>query len=444
MPEVLARALYSLLLRLATPVLLGRCLWRSLQEPLYRAHLAERWGWGPAQPAGALWVHAVSLGETLAARPLVQALREQRPGLRLLLTHGTATGREAGQALLGPGDHQAWLPVDTPGAMRRFLRRFQPAAGVLVDTEIWPNLLAECQRAGVPVVAANARLSERSAQRGQRLAALMHPAVARLSRVLAQTEADARRFVQAGAPQVEVCGNLKFDIRPDPALLAQGRAWRAQLQRPVLMLAVSREGEEAMLLKVWLARTTHTTGMRPDQRPPLLLLVPRHPQRFENVAQELLVGGLRLVRRSALAPASGFDDETLAADVWLGDSMREMPLYYGLADVALLGGSFAPLGGQNLLEAAACGCPVVMGPHTFNFAAAAELALAAGAARRAADMAAAVDEAMAWLDNTASLRQASQAAQELARPHAGASARMASAVLQCLAPPGAATSGNTS
>ncbi len=294
MSEPLARALYALMLRAATPLFLARLWWRGRREPAYRSHWGERLGWpGGATPPvpGRLWLHAVSLGETLAAAPLIQALRAQEPGLQLLLTHGTATGREAGAKLLQPGDAQAWLPYDTPGAVRRFLRAHRPRIGVLMETEIWPVLLHAAQAEGVPMVLANARLSARSARKGRRLAALLHPAAARLSSVLAQTEADALRLRAAGAPVVQVMGNLKFDITPQPALLARGRAWRAALGRPVVLAAVTREGEEAPLLAAWAAL--------PAAGRPLLLVVPRHPQRFDEVAALVTQAGLGLQRRSA-------------------------------------------------------------------------------------------------------------------------------------------------
>lgn len=430
-----ARAIYAAALGLATPAYLARLLWRSRREPLYRRHLAERLGYASAPAApGSLWIHAVSLGEARAAEPLVAALRVRRPGLRLLLTHGTATGREAGAALLGEGDRQAWLPYDTPGAVRRFLRHQRPALGVLMETEVWPVLLHEARRAGVPMVLANARLSERSLRKGQRLQALFRPAVASLSCVLAQTEADAVRLRQAGAPAVEVAGNLKFDLTPDPGLLARGEAWRAALDRPVVMMAVSREGEEAALLEAWArVRRRHDTGGpgRAAQPAPLLLIVPRHPQRFDEVAALVLRAGLRLARRSSLGEE--VPPEARGADAWLGDSLREMPLYYGLADVALLGGSFAPLGGQNLIEAAACGCPVVMGPHTFNFELAAELALEAGAAWRVADLPAALAKADALLASPAQMAAAVDSARRFAQQHRGAAARMAEALLAQMA-----------
>ena len=423
----LARWLYATALRLATPLWLARLWWRGAREPLYRAHLGERLGWfaGPGSPpaAGAVWVHAVSLGETRAAAPLVAALRARHPGLRLLLTHGTATGRAAGQALLQPGDISCWLPLDTPGATRRFFARHRPVLGVLMETEVWPVLLHEAARAGVPVALASARLSARSLARGQRLPALLKPAVQGLCVVLAQSEADAQRLRDFGAPAVRVCGNLKFDLQPDAGLLARGRQWRQGLQRPVVLGAVTREGEEAALLREWAAL--------PAPRP-LLVLVPRHPQRFDEVARLVAAAGLSGVRRSALGegPVSWSPaPEAAAADVWLGDSLGEMPLYYGLADVALLGGSFEPLGGQNLIEAAACGCPLLMGPHTFNFAQAAELALEAGAAQRVPDLAAAVARAQALLvAGDTRLPDMARHARAFAAAHQGAAVRIAAAL----------------
>ena len=419
----LARDLYSDVLWVLKPAYLLRLWWRGRAEPLYRHAIGERLGnYEVVQAPGALWVHAVSLGETRAAAALIDALRRQRPHMRLLLTHSTATGREAGQTLLREGDAQAWLPYDTPGVVQRFFTQFNPAVGVLMETEIWPNLMHAAQEAGVPMVLANARLSVKSHRKGQRLAALMHPAVAALRLVLAQTEDDAARLRDSGASEVVVCGNLKFDMTPDDAMLARGRAWRAQVVRPVLMAAATREGEEAMLLAAWAAL--------PAEGRPLLLIVPRHPQRFDEVAGLVQSAGLSLARRSQ------WGDTPVAAaceaDVWLGDSMGEMPLYYAVAGAALLGGSFAPLGGQNLIEAAACACPVVMGPHTFNFAEAAELSLAAGASLRVADMTEGVARAVALLDQADEREACARRAVAFAGQHRGAAERMAQHLLAWL------------
>jgi 3-deoxy-D-manno-octulosonic-acid transferase len=419
MTETLLRAAYALALRLVTPAYLARLWWRGRREPGYREHLAERLGFGPAEAPGRVWIHAVSLGETKAAEPLIAALRARDPALRLLLTHGTATGRAAARALLREGDRACWQPWDTPGAVRRFLARHRPAVGVVMETEVWPVLLHEAARAGVPLLLANARLSERSARKGRRLAALLHPALARFDAVLAQTEADAARLRSSGARAVRVAGNLKFEIAVDGERLARGAAWKAALGRPVVLAAVTREGEEAALLAAWRAAPRGEA---------LLVVVPRHPQRFDEVAALVAGAGFTLARRSGFAgdaPAG----EALRAEVWLGDSLGEMPAWYALADVALLGGSFAPLGGQNLIEAAACGCPLLMGPHTFNFAQAAELAIEAGAARRVDDAGAGVAQALRLLHDGPARQAMAEAGRAFTAAHRGAAARMAEAVL---------------
>jgi 3-deoxy-D-manno-octulosonic-acid transferase len=419
--ERVASLAYTGLLGALLPAYATRLLWRSRVEPGYRAALGERFGrYADAASHGWLWVHAVSLGETRAAAPLIEALRRRRPDLRLLLTHGTATGREAGSTLLRPGDRQTWLPYDAPPVVRRFLAHFAPAVGVLMETEVWPHLVTLAKAGGMPMVLANARLSARSAARGTRLRALIGPAARLLDLVLAQTDDDALRLRAAGAREVRVCGNLKFDLAPDSVQVASGAAWRAALGREVVLAASTREGEEEPLLAAW--------RRHPAPRP-LLLVVPRHPQRFDAVATLVEAGGFSLARRSAwrdMPPPQARD-----ADVWLGDSMGEMACWYGCAHVALLGGSFAPLGGQNLIEAAACGCPVVMGPHTFNFAQAAQLALAAGAAQRVDDLDAGVAAALALL-GSARLADMARAAVAFASAHRGAAERMADQIVALL------------
>lgn len=423
MPTVMqrfARAGYNGLLRALTPLYVARLWWRGRAEPLYRHAVLERLGsYSGASSAGWVWVHAVSLGETRAAGALVAALRERQPGMRLLLTHGTATGRTAGLELLGPHDRQVWLPYDTPGVVRRFFAQFRPAVGVLMETEVWPNLLLAARDAGVPMVLANARLSDKSLRQAQRLNAVLKPAIESFAAVLAQTQGDAGRLRTAGAPHVQVLGNLKFDMTPDASLLARGVQWHAMGARPVVLAASTREGEEAPLLQAWSAL--------PAQRP-RLLLVPRHPQRFDEVAQLVSRQGFVLSRRSTWSDNKP-DAQALVADVWLGDSMGEMPAYYAAADAALLGGSFAPLGGQNLIEAAACGCPVVMGPHTFNFAQAAELSIAAGASQRVATLEEGVAAAVQLGVDEAARNAMAERALAFAAAHRGAAGRIASAVL---------------
>ncbi|HKB53495.1 MAG TPA: 3-deoxy-D-manno-octulosonic acid transferase [Ramlibacter sp.] len=413
------RPLYSLVLIGAQPFLRRKLKRRGAAEPGYLHAVDERFGRyrTPAEP-GALWIHAVSLGETRAAAILLARLRERDPGLRVLLTHGTATGWAEGERLLRPGDHQAWLPWDTPRAVRRFLGHFQPSAGVLMETEVWPNLVADCRARHVPLVLANARLSAKSLAQARRLRHLSRPAYGGLTAVWAQTQADAQRLREAGANVQGVFGNLKFDATPDAALVERGRAWRARHGRPVVMFASSREGEEARLLEAIRAQPPADVQW---------LLVPRHPQRFDEVTALVHSRGFSVSRRSRWTSAP------LPADVWVGDSLGEMPLYYALAGAALLGGSFEPLGGQNLIEAAACGCPLVMGPHTFNFAEAAQLAQHSGAALGVTSIEEGVQAAVAIARDALRRDAMSTAGLAFAAAHRGAADRTADAVLAVIA-----------
>ncbi|MBA3774603.1 MAG: 3-deoxy-D-manno-octulosonic acid transferase [Ramlibacter sp.] len=401
----------------AQPLLRRKLLRRGVAEPAYGHAVEQRFGrYTDHVEPGLLWIHAVSLGETRACAILLERLRALRPDMRVLLTHGTATGWAEGERLLREGDSQAWLPWDTPKSVRRFLNHFQPSAGVLIETEVWPNLVDAAKERGMPLVLANARLSEKSLAKTLRLGSLSRPAYAALSAVWAQTEHDAQRLAQAGATVKGVFGNLKFDASPDAGQLEQGRRWRAPWPRPVVMFASSREGEEAELFRV-LGRTAAQVQW---------LVVPRHPQRFEEVAALATQHGFAVSRRSAWAA------QPAPADVWIGDSLGEMALYYGLSDVALLGGSFAPLGGQNLIEAAACGCVVVMGPHTFNFAEAAQLAQEAGVAVRVQSMEEAVRNAIALAGDPGPLGRAVEAATAFCASHQGAAGKTAEAVLGLL------------
>ena len=436
------RALYSAAMWLAQPALRRKLKRRGQAEPGYLHAIDERFGrYAQALPlhdGPTVWIHAVSLGETRAAAVLIAALRQRLPAMRLLLTHGTATGQAEGAKLLQPGDLQAWQPWDTPGAVHRFLTHFQPALGVLMETELWPNLVHGARAQGVPLVLANARLSDQSLRQAQRLAWLARPAYAALTAAWVQTPADAQRLRSLGAPVCGVLGNLKFDAAPDAALLARGHHWREHLAKPVVMFASSREGEELALLQTLQAFSPAAQANQAQAATESIvdkvqwLIVPRHPQRFDAVAQLIAAQGFSVQRRSTWSA----DGPPLASgdhpNVWLGDSLGEMALYYGLADVALLGGSFAPLGGQNLIEAAACGAPVVMGAHTFNFADAAEQAIAAGAAWRVADMAEAVATAAALAQDASRLPPARRAALQFALTHQGAAARLADALVGLL------------
>jgi 3-deoxy-D-manno-octulosonic-acid transferase len=428
-----SRSLYSLAMWLAQPLLHRKLARRGAAEPRYLQDVPERFGRYDGPPdAGFIWLHAVSLGETRAAAILIGQLRQRLPGMRLLLTNGTATGRAEGVTLLQPGDVQVWQPWDTPGAVKRFLAHFRPRIGVLLETEIWPNLTAACRQAGVPLVLANARLSEKSLRRALRLAWIAKPAYQSLAAVWAQTEIGAQRFRQLGAPVQAVFGNLKFDAMPDAAQIAQGKAWRAACGRPVILLASSREGEEVQFLQnLQSFRAKALEKSANDAAKSIAdevqwLIVPRHPQRFDEVAALAAQQGFAVSRRSAWAA------QPQTADIWLGDSLGEMALYYGLADVALLGGSFEPLGGQNLIEAAACGCPVVMGPSTFNFAQAARLAESAGAALRADSMPAALQAALALARDARGRAAMAACGTEFASAHRGAAGKTADAVVALL------------
>ena len=441
MPSLLLR-LYGAFTYLAQPAVRRKLRRRAVAEPGYAVAVEERFGHydfpDPANPGSQLpvgvgwcWVHAVSLGESRAAGILITELRRQHPGVPILLTHGTATGREEGAKLLEPGDMQVWHPWDEPGAVARFLDRFQPRIGVLMETEVWPAMVDACKSRGIPLVLANARLNEKSLASAERLRWLARPAYSALKAVWAQTEADSHRLVSLGAKVAGVFGNLKFDATPDARQLKTAMALRGQLPRPLVVLASSRDGEERMLLDV--LKRFGAAGPVPAAQPGVdsiarqvagvqWMIVPRHPQRFDEVAALIESSGFAVARRSAAGAPKD-------SEIWLGDSLGEMALYYGLADAALLGGSFEALGGQNLIEAAACACPVILGPSTFNFAEAADLSLAAGAAVRVQTMEQAVKAALALVADPARRDAMAQAAQTFAASNRGAAQRTAAAVL---------------
>ena len=400
---MIARALYTLALRALAPLILLRLWWRGLREPGYRRDIAERFAYyrTPREEKPLLWLHAVSVGEARASAELVRALGEAHPECDVLVTCMTAAGHDTLRHLHGESVQVAWLPYDYPGAVRRFLEHFRPRLGILVETELWPNLLAGCAEFGVPVLLANARLSEKSARGYARFGALARPAIAALARVCAQSEADAARLAALGARRVEVAGNMKFDCAPDEQKAAAGRAWRERLGRPVLLLASTRDGEEKMLLEAlpaWDGRL-------------LVVVVPRHPRRFDEAA------ALAQSRRSRTPDPAPQDR------AHLGDTMGEMDFYYAAADVAVIGGSFQPLGGQNLIEACAAGVPVVLGPSMYNFAEATRLALEAGAAVQEENAAGAIRRALDLLSNSEMRRKMGAAGTALCQAHRGATRR---------------------
>ena len=451
LPETFVFRLYAFLMWLAQPLLLRKLARRALAEPGYGEAAGERFGHYSQPPEAAselVWVHAVSLGETRVAAALLKALRAQHPGLRILLTHGTATGRAEGLGLLLPGDVQVWQPWDSQAAVTRFFNHFKPRLALLIETEVWPCAVAAAKARAVPMVLINGRLSAKSLRQALQMAPLAYPAYGALSKVYAQTEDDAGRFRLLRVAAPEVFGNLKFDASPSQSQQSTGKAWRQAVAQPVLMFASSRDGEEADFFKQIRAlgqqkRAQTAIDLVAERVPETVtqgrssglakwLIVPRHPQRFGEVEALAEQHGLRVSRRSSWPAGPADSAAAMQADIWLGDSLGEMALYYALSDVALLGGSFAPLGGQNLIEAAACGCPLVIGPHTFNFAEAAELALAEGAAQRVANMCEGVQAALALVQDPPALAQAGASGLAFAARNRGAMDRTLEALKKYL------------
>lgn len=478
------RHFYTALLWLVLPLIPLRLLWRARREPAYRQHWAERFGYyskatlkaapldaaastnANASPTAAstlpslIWLHSVSVGETRAAETLVRALLQR--GHTLLLTHMTPGGREAAQQLFEKemriGQVQSvYLPYDYPSAIARFLRHFQPRLGVLMETEAWPNLVAQCQRAGLPLALVNARLSAKSAAQAHGLGRLAREAAQGLSLVAAQTDADAQRLAALGASTPVVTGNLKFDAPVKPELIALGQSWRAHMgKRPVLLLASTRElgaqSEEALWLHALKALSVkrasgnldavtqveavvdvvsfNAAAGAPPHLPPdlLIVIVPRHPQRFNAVAELAQRLGWRVQRRSDAQPIAP------NTQVWLGDSMGEMGAYFTLGELAFIGGSLLPLGGQNLIEAAAYGCPTLIGEHTFNFSQASEQALEAGAARRIHSAEEGVAQALALFAQPTARQTMCEAAARFCQQHQGATQRTLQALQTLLTP----------
>lgn len=402
--------LYRLALLLAAPLIPLRLLWRGRRERGYWRHWGERLALGPAPVTDPLWIHAVSVGEMRAAQPLIDALRTAHPDTAVLLTCMTPTGRATAQSLYGSFATIVYLPYDYAWVVRRFLRLLQPRVGILMETELWPNLIRAAAQADVPLVLANARLSARSARGYARLPALTRASLQRIDSIAAQTEADAARLLGLGAASVHVTGNLKFDIAPPADQLERGAAWKAAWgTRPVLLAASTREGEELPLLRAF--RDTAPGSV-------LLVLVPRHPQRFDAVAALVESTGLPYQRRSA-AEGTALNPDTR---VLLGDSLGELFAYYAACDVAFVGGSLVPLGGQNLIEAASVGRPVLVGPHTFNFEEATQRAIDAGAALRVNDAADLLENALKLLGDAPARARMGEAGLAFAARHRGAAA----------------------
>ena len=406
------RFAYTVLICALLPMALWHLVWRARRQPQYLRDVPERFGYyrqePPAEPV--IWVHAVSVGETRAAEPLIRALQVRHPGYRVVLTHMTPTGRETRIDAASGGVLRCYLPYDFPGAVARFLERFQPRVGVLMETEIWPNLIHACRARGVPLYLVNARLSEKSWARYRRFGALARASLRELAGIVAQGEHDALRLRELGAPAVAVAGNLKFDVAVPVNQLELGTTWRATWgARPVLLAASTRDGEEALVLD----------AMARLEVPELLfVIVPRHPQRFDEVAALIEQRGWRFQRRSA---GGAVDPQTR---VLLGDSMGEMFAYYAACDVAFIGGSLLPYGAQNVIEACAVGRAVLVGPSTYNFVDAVQGALACGAALQIRDADELMRAAQRLLLDREAAKRMGEAGLAFCRAHRGATERV--------------------
>lgn len=372
----MSRNVYTFLLYLLLPFTPLKLLWRARKQPEYLEHWQERYGFYKIKPhKPVIWLHCVSVGETRAAEPLVKALLAQHPEYLILLTHTTPTGRATSEQLFGGNVSRAYLPYDLPFAVNRFLKHFKPVIGLLMETELWFNLIASCQQHKIPLLLANARLSEKSAQGYLKLGKVARQGLQGLTAIAAQTPQDAARLQNLGANNVSIIGNIKFDVAPQDNAATKGQALRNVLgkERPVFLAASTRDGEEELILD----------AVAEADIPNLLtIIVPRHPQRFDAVAELLKKNTSGFARRSSLGNDTVVNAQTSFV---LGDSMGEMFTYYASCDIAFIGGSLLPLGGQNLIEACSMGKPVLIGPHTFNFEQATEMAIAAGAALRVQD-----------------------------------------------------------
>lgn len=428
-------AAYQLLWHLLLPLAFIRLAWRSRHAFSYLHHIPERLGFGYSKPVakGGVWIHAVSVGETRAAQPLIEAYLAK--GEPILLTHMTLNGRRTGKQLFGKEIavgriRQVYLPYDLCWSVEHFLNTFAPKLGLFMETEAWPTVVFRCADKGLPLFLVNARLSERSARRVNQFGKAGRSLFQAFKGILAQTEFDAARYRSLGVKNVEIVGNLKFDVPLDPNLVQQGQSWKQELhsdRRLMVCAASTRDGEEAIILQAWkdlLLSNAFDVA-------PLLCLVPRHPERFLEVANYIQDAGLKFRRRTEWIETPKGD---VNVEVILGDSMGEMPMYYSASDLVVMGGSLLPFGGQNLIEACAAGCPVLLGEHTYNFQQAALDAIEIGAAKRIkgelilSEPIALMEALKALLLNTAELAKMSSAAKAYSIEHQGATKKILAAL----------------
>ncbi|MGM8933647.1 lipid IV(A) 3-deoxy-D-manno-octulosonic acid transferase [Pseudomonas neustonica] len=406
----MTRTLYSIFFTLCIPLILLRLIYRAWRAPAYARRWSERFALGGDVRQGGIWVHAVSVGESIAAAPMVRELMQRHPDLPITITCMTPTGSEQIRKLFGGQVGHAYLPYDLPWLQRRLLRKLKPRVGIIMETELWPNLVAECERAQVPLVLANARLSERSARGYQRVSWLVKPMFAALDWVAVQSQAEALRFSSLGVDKsaMMVTGSIKFDFRPSAALLAQAHALRKSWgERPVWIAASTHAGEDEQVLRA------HQVLLQtlPDA---LLILVPRHPERFDSVARQVSDAGLLQVRRSQGGSPAPTDQ------VLLGDTMGELVMLYACADVAFVGGSLVPNGGHNYLEPAALGLPVLSGPHRFNFTEISDLLQGAGALQLVNDSQGISEALLTLLQDSKARKQAGDAGLAVVAANQGA------------------------
>ena len=414
----MSRFFYTAILTLALPFVPLKLLWRGIKQPAYWQHWRERVGfYNTIVEKPVIWLHCVSVGETRAAEPLIKALQTQYACYQILLTHGTPTGRDTSEALFGNNVQRVYLPYDLPFAINKFLKHFKPSIGLILETELWFNLIAACKQGEIPLLLLNARLSEKSAKGYAKVGGLTREGLQSLSAIAAQTVDDARRLQTLGGQNISVAGNLKFDVKPPVDAADKGMQLRTLLgtERIIFVAASTREGEEALILDAIKDLNI------------LTIIVPRHPQRFDDVEGLIKNAGLSYIRRSGLR-----EPVDKSVQVILGDSMDELFSYYAACDFTFIGGSLLPFGGQNLIEAATMGKPILIGPHTFNFVETSNNALAMGAAFLVND-AASLTEKIIDLNNSQQLRkQMTKAALAFSAASTGATARTTQLIAQYL------------
>ena len=433
----LMMGLYQFIWYLALPLALARLLWKGRLQQGYRDHINERLGmsWPISGAIPRIWVHAVSVGETRAAAPLIDALIQS--GEKILLTHMTPTGRDTGRQLFA--DHiasgqlvQSYLPYDIHWAVNSFYRYFSIKVGLIMETEVWPSLILSARQKSLPVILVNARLSERSARRVSRFANFAQLIYQSFTKILAQTNLDAKRYHSLGLSNVLVTGNLKFDVIPHPDQIEHALALKKQLNHQVQIVcaASTRDGEEALIIEAW-QKFLKSKKNTSDANHFCLFIVPRHPQRFDDVFTQLQSSFIKVSRRSTMHDQE-FTDAINHGGVILGDSMGEMSFYYALSDIVIMGGSLLPLGGQNFIEACSLGRPIILGEHTFNFQQASADVIDSRAAIRITD----IDDLVKAMDLLLTNHQVKEGmstnALDFANQHTGATKKIIAVVREAL------------